>query len=210
MSVNCFFATLRLHSMVLMLPFLLTACAVRPPTPAPDQPAEQLFEQRVDHLLTYPKWRTSGRAGFRTDQDSASMSIEWRQDESRWMLDLRGPLGTGSVRLQGDDQSVVLRGSDGTVEEAGDAQELLYRYTGYDMPVEVLRDWLRGMPSAEYAYTLDLDEYGRPTTLEQLGWRIRYTAWTLVDGAYLPVRVFMDGADISVRAVLRDWELERD
>lgn len=201
---------LRSCMVVLLLPLFLAACAARPPAPAPDRPADELFEERVNRLIAYSDWRTAGRAGFRTAEESASMSIEWRQEGERWGLDLRGPLGTGSVRLRGDDNSVVLRGSDGTVTEAGDAQDLLYRYTGYNMPVEVLRDWLRGMPSMDYDYQLELDDYGRPTELEQSGWRIRYIAWTSENGTYLPERVLMDGPDISVRAVLRDWELSGD
>ncbi|MEX0731052.1 MAG: lipoprotein insertase outer membrane protein LolB [Aquisalimonadaceae bacterium] len=203
-------AAARLWLLAVVLPCVLVACAVRPPEPTPELPAEVLYEQRISRLTAYNHWRTSGRAAFNTEQDNASMSMQWRQTENHWVLDLRGPLGSGSVRLEGNAAGVVLRGSDGTVEEADDGQELLYRYTGYAIPVDVLRDWLRGMPSPEYDVELEMDEYGRPTELEQLGWHIRYTAWSSINGTYMPARISMEGPGIDVRASLREWELGRD
>lgn len=196
--------------LVPLLPLFLTACAVRPPEPEPDVSSQALFEERVNRLLAVDHWRTGGRAGFNTPDDNATVSMNWRQAGDRWVLDLRGPFGSGSLRMQGGDGGVVLRSSDGTVEQAEDAQELLYRSTGYDLPVEVLRDWLRGIPSTDFDARVQLDDLGRLTELEQLGWRIQYTAWTLVDGVYLPVRVFMDGPGINIRAALREWSLGRD
>lgn len=195
----------------LLCVLVIPGCAVRPPEPPPDRPAQELFEQRNAQVLTYERWRTSGRAAFTTEHDNATLSVAWRQqDPSTWQLDLRGPLGTGSVRLQGEADGVELRASDGTVETAGSARNLLFRHTGYDLPVDVLRDWLRGIPADDFDADVGLDAYGRPSTLRQLDWDITYTAWRKVNGVSMPERITLEGPDIRIRAVLRDWELNRD
>jgi len=193
---------------LLLVLTLLAGCAVQPPLP--DEPPQQLLEERINGLLALSDWRTSGRVGITTAEDSVTMSMDWEQRGEAWMLDLRGPLGTGSVRMRGDAGNVVLRGSDGAVDEAADAQELLYRQTGLDMPVDVLRDWLRGIPSTEHDATLEIDDFGRLTELEQLGWQVQYTSYRRVGGIDMPVRMQMDGPGIRLRASLRTWDFDPD
>lgn len=195
---------LLLSAMVL----LLGACAVRPPEP--DISPEDLFQDRLEVLAGLSGWAASGRAGISAGDEAASMSLEWRQLAGDWQLDLRGPLASGAVRLQRTADGVTLRTSDGQRDTADDAQALLYRYTGFDLPVEVLQDWLIGIPAPEYDARLDLDDDGLPLRVEQLGWTIQYTAYERVNGVQMPIRVFMDGPGVAVRVAVSRWELLRD
>ncbi|MCC5858700.1 MAG: outer membrane lipoprotein LolB [Ectothiorhodospiraceae bacterium] len=190
------------------LGLLLAACAT--PRPEPAVPPEALFEDRLDALAALSGWAVSGRAGISAGTEAATMSLDWRQMAGDWQLDLRGPLASGSVRLQRTAAGVSLRTGDGRSDQADDAQALLHRYTGFDLPVEVLQDWLIGIPAPEYDARLDLDDDGLPVRVEQLGWVIQYTAYDRVNGVQMPVRVFMDGPGVAVRVSVSRWELFRD
>ncbi len=187
---------------------LLAACASRPPEPV--AAPEELFQDRLDALAGLSGWSASGRAGISAGTDAATMSMDWTQRAGDWQLDLRGPLASGAVRLQRTADGVSLRTSDGRQDQAQDAQALLYRYTGFDLPVEVLQDWLIGIPAPEYDANLDLDDDGLPVRVEQLGWTIQYTAYDRVNGVQMPIRMFMDGPGVAVRVAVSRWELERD
>lgn len=193
---------------VLLLTALLAGCATQPPPP--DRPADELHAERVEALAGMTRWETSGRMAINTPSDNVTVSLDWREAGSDWRLDMRGPFGSGAVRLQGDTAGVSLRTADGHEDYATDAGELLAHYTGYELPMSVLRDWVRGLPGEGPEYTLELDDFGRPEVLEQMGWTIRYTGWTESDGVAMPSRLTLDGPDINLRASLRRWELGRD
>ncbi len=193
---------------VLLALALLAGCATVPQEP--DVSPEELFQDRLQTLAGLSGWSASGRAGITAGQEAATMSLGWRQTGGAWQLDLRGPLASGSVRLVSDASGVTLRASDGRTDAAADAQMLLYRHTGYDLPVEVLQDWLIGIPAPEYDAALELDDDGLLTELEQLGWTVKYTAYQRVNGVHMPVRIFLDGPGVHMRASISQWELLRD
>ncbi|MCH8505437.1 MAG: lipoprotein insertase outer membrane protein LolB, partial [Ectothiorhodospiraceae bacterium] len=168
------------------------------------------FQDRLQTLAGLSGWSANGRAGITAGQEAATMSLGWQQTGGEWQLDLRGPLASGSVRLVSDGAGVRLRASDGRTDAADDAQTLLYRHTGYDLPVEVLQDWLIGIPAPEYDAALELDQDGLLTELEQLGWKVQYSAYERVNGIYMPVRIFLDGPGIHMRTSISRWELIRD
>ncbi len=186
----------------------LAGCAA---VPEPDTDRrEAAFEERRAALETMTNWRASGRAGITTPDESVALSMEWSQVDDAYRLDMRGPMGAGSFRLQGDDQGVILRTSDGGTETAADAAELLRRYTGLDLPVEVLPWWLRGLPApGPEVVAMELDEQGRVQRLEQAGWEVTYDGYDARGGAVdLPVRLDLQGPGISLRAHIRSWETD--
>lgn len=188
-----------------LMTVLIAGCAAVPERD--DAAREALFEERVERLEAVSVWQATGRAGITTPDDRASLSMEWRQAGETYRLDLRAPMGAGSFRLQGDDQGVVLQTSDGVTDSAADPAELLFRYTGFDLPVTVLQWWLRGIPAPAMDVTsMDLDRQGRVERMEQAGWSIEYTAYDASGSLDFPVRLFLEGDGVSLRAHIRDWE----
>lgn len=195
---------------LLLVLLLLGGCAAVQETD-PDA-RRAAYEERRETVAALTHWRATGRAAITTPEESVSLSLDWRQADDAYRLDMRAPLGAGNLRLQGNDQGVVLRTSEGTRERADDAGSLLQRHTGLDLPVDVLPWWLRGLPAPEPEVTaLDLDGRGRVQRMEQAGWVIEYDGYDARGGPVeLPVRLSMDGPGVSLRAHIRSWEVDRD
>ncbi|MFV8834666.1 lipoprotein insertase outer membrane protein LolB [Aquisalimonas sp.] len=192
----------------LVIPLTTVVIAGCAAVPERDHDArEALLEERTERLEAVSVWQASGRAGITTPDDRASLSMDWRQAGEAYRLDLRAPMGAGSFRLQGDDQGVVLQTSDGVTDSAADPSELLFRYTGFDLPVAVLPWWLRGVPAPGMdVASMELDRHGRIERMEQAGWTIEYTAYDTVGSLDLPVRLSLEGEGVSLRAHIRDWD----
>ncbi|MDN3516014.1 lipoprotein insertase outer membrane protein LolB [Aquisalimonas lutea] len=199
----------RMAALLLVL-LVLGGCAAVQET-GPDA-RRAAYEERRETVAALTHWRAVGRAAITTPEDSVTLSLDWRQAADAYRVDLRGPFGAGSVRLQGNDQGVILRTSEGTRERADDAASLLQRHTGLDLPVDVLPWWLRGLPSPALGVdALALDGQGRVQRMEQAGWVIEYDGYDARGGPVpLPVRLSMEGPGVSLRAHIRSWEVGRD
>lgn len=193
---------------VLLLGLLLAGCAGRPP--APDAPREVLYEERLERLEALSGWQAKGRIGLRTPADNVALSLDWTEREDGWRLELRGPLASGSLRLDGRPGRVALRTSEGRQEAAENAAELLARHTGYDVPVDMLRDWMLGQPSPDYDAEMDLDDLGRPEWIRQNGWEVNYSGYRGMDRLDMPMRLDVRGPELRARIIVSDWVLDRD
>lgn len=192
---------------LLLLLFLtfLSGCATvqRPP-----EGAEARWEQRRHRLLALQEWGLTGRVAIRTELETWALSLRWRQHGSRFDVMLVAPFGQGSARLEGDDGEVTLRSSRlaGPVR-ADDPQRLLEETLGWEIPVDALRYWVRGLPAPGGSDELRLDEEGRMVHLLQGGWEVEVGRYVREGALSLPRRVFLSRAGDSVRLVVERWQV---
>ncbi len=183
----------------------LAGCSVV--APAPDLAGER----RATADWTPPEapatWRIDGRAAIRTPEDAGTVSVRWREGAEDYRIDLRGPLGSGAVRLTGDASGVLLRTGRGEEYRADSARALLAASAGYDLPVEYLRWWLRGQPVPDLGGTVITDDHGHAALLEQDGWRVTLSDYRRVGGYPLPRRVAASGGEVSARIAVGEWTL---
>ncbi len=192
-----------------LLPLLfllgLAGCGTLPPAPG-GAPARD-WAQRRAALAAISAWELRGRIGVFSERDSWHAAIDWRQrPDHRYRLQLDGPLGSGSVRIEGGPAGVVLRASDGTELHAADADSLLARHLGYPVPLAGLRYWVLGVPDPLMPARLEFAPgTSRLARLHQDGWNIRFLDYHERDGALLPGKVFLDGRGFRVRLVIGEW-----
>jgi outer membrane lipoprotein LolB len=185
---------------------IVSGCTVTP-TVRPPVPTD--YQEHATVLSTLDEWALKGRAAITTASDSGTVALDWRQSGERYALELRAPWGAGTVQLNGGRLGVLLRSSKGQEEFAGDPGELLYRYTGYRLPLQALRYWLLGMPAPDTPADHQVDERGLVTQLLQHGWRVRYLAYGDYQGVALPTKMFLEGDDIEVRVAVQEWDIHR-
>jgi len=163
-----------------------------------------------------------GNMGIVQDQESFSARFYWRQNGSRFLIDLWGPLGQGRIALEGNDRRLELRQGDTLISEG--APDLVMRqHLGWSLPLSVLPQWVQGRPAdgvdvrdAKY------DEAGRLTAFSQLDWRVELERYQQVGsedadyagaadgprpGAFLPHRVTATRDAYRVRLAVSAWQI---
>ena len=197
---------LRLALLVTALVVPLFGCAI-PPATAPE--ATTAWAARQNRLARLTTWQAEGRIGVVSGQDGWHASFQWAQQNSGYRIDLIGPLGQGRVVVESDGQEARVQTQDGRNWTAPDADALLEQNLGVRLPVNGLRYWARGLPEPGSTPTLQTDDQGRLTRLEQNGWVIEYPAYapTSMLNLDMPERIVARRPDLSVKLVIEQWKL---
>lgn len=197
---------------------VLSACTSVGPqkTAAPDvaytvsPAAERAEAARVQALRAQPDWSFQGRVAVSRGKEGGSGRIDWAQQGSAYQVQLSAPVTRQSWRLLGDTArgNGRLEGLQGGTREGEDAGQLLQEATGWDIPVNQLPDWVRGLVlQAEGERGVQRDAEGRPRRLQQAGWDVQYLEWLPADGERpaLPRRIEAVRGDAKVRLVMDEW-----
>lgn len=170
----------------------------------PEAPPAGVDLAQLDH------WQARGRLGVSGPENGGSGSFDWQQSGDRTQLQIRGPVGVGSVLLQlrGDPASpeLKLETADGRKLEAGAAWDELEARLGAPVPAGNLRYWILGLAAPGEHQWHEPNSDG-VVTLEQGGWRIDYQRYSTEPGARVPVRMTASNGDARVRIVVDRWQL---
>jgi outer membrane lipoprotein LolB len=176
---------------------LVAACAVI--EPAPVGPLTPLGP-RADAAFAI-----EGRLSARRGSDAVAAGFSWRHDPPRDELLVTAPLGQVLAELSGDSTEgrVRLILADGRRDAAADWGLLTERALGFALPVGALTAWVRGVPHAASAFSVETDAHGRASVLRQDGWEIVYSFDSAA--ARQPSRLRLVNAELEVRIVIDRW-----
>lgn len=191
--------------------FLFVSCTAPSPRPA-DAQLQQLWQEHEAMLSPIQHWELRGRLAVRADEQGGQAALVWRRDGTRHGLRLSGPLGRGLLQLTQDESGAQLQDAEQRVLYAPSAEELLFRYSGWRLPVENLNYWVRGLPVPGVAMEQELDDSGQLKTLRQEAWEVQYQEYVLVEGRSLPRRLRLtnprktaEQPAMEVRLVIERW-----
>ena len=180
----------------------LSACATQQGVDLPDI---SQWENRQAILGRLDKWQFSGRIAVKTGDDGFNGKLRWIQDEDSFRATVSGPLGIGTVRIEGDRDGVEITDKDGTATVLQDVEmELYYRY-GWTIPVESLRYWVLGIPDPRVPAAIEFDDLDRVSRIEQRGWNVNVGAYREAGGQQMPARLVASSRETSVRLVIDKW-----
>ncbi|KAF1013895.1 MAG: Outer-membrane lipoprotein LolB [Stenotrophomonas maltophilia] len=185
-------------------------------TPAPEvvytvsPAAERAEEARVQALRAQPQFTFQGRVSVSKGRNGGSGRIDWSQQGSAYRIQLSAPVTRQSWTLEGDTASGGgrLDGLGDGPRAGDDARQLLLEATGWDIPVNELPDWTRGLVlrgSGESA--VERDAEGRPRRMQQAGWVVQYLDWypALGGSPALPRRIEASRGDAKARLLVDQW-----
>ena len=195
-----------LRHALLVLPLLLTACvpAVRMKGDASLLAAQQARE-RV--LAPVDRWVLQGRLGVSNGSDGGSGSFSWSQDGDHYEFVLRAPVTGKSFRLSGDSHGALMEGLDGGPIRGRDAESLMHRALGWDVPLSDLRAWVLGLRADSGPAELTFGEDRLPATLLQDGWSVDYREWDTSRQPPLPKKLYAAKPPYKVKLVIESWQL---
>lgn len=164
------------------------------------------WDRRVTVLAALDEFEFAGRIGIRSGNDGFNGKFRWTQNASRFDASISGPLGIGTVLLEGDARHVVVTDKDGLATEMHDVEsELYYRY-GWTIPVRSLRYWALGIPDPALPATTEFGPAGELTQLTQAGWTVEISRYRDVAGGQeMPGRLTAENSRTSVRLVIDRW-----
>ena len=180
----------------------LSACATQKGVDLPDL---SQWESREAILGQLDQWQFNGRIAVKTNDDGFNGKLRWVQDEDMWRATVSGPLGIGSVRIQGDAEGVEITDKDGAVTVLRDVEtELYYRY-GWTIPVDSLRYWVLGIPDPRVPAETELDDIDHLKRLEQRGWGVDFDRYREAGGQQMPARLVAASSETTVRLIIDKW-----
>ena len=181
----------------------LSGCAAT--RPSIDLPDISAWEQRQAVLGTIANWEFKGRIAVKTGDDGFNGKFDWTQTGDDFFATVGGPLGIGTVRIEGDDQVIVLTDKDGVRTVLVDPEaELLFRY-GWTIPVASLRYWALGIPDPSMPAATEFDETGQLVRIDQSQWQVQISRYREAAGQQMPRTLTATNPDTRVRMVIDRW-----
>lgn len=188
------------YVLALATALLLGACAHRQPAELPAWSAEDMAQ--------ITRFDIKGKVGFRRGETGGSAALLWQQENDRYRLTATGPLGAGSVRIDGTSARVRIEDGNGS-RESSDPEALLAEAIGWPVSINSLSYWVRGLPApqaeGEAAAEIVRDAAGRPVRLRQQEWEVVYDRWQADGSRLLPHKVVATGGDSRVTLLIERW-----
>ena len=191
----------------LALLLLVAGCAAPPQRPASPADLERLYEQRHQRLAQVVNWELDSRLAVRGGGEGGSGHFSWRVAGNQSVMDFYGALGRGAWRLVADGDMAELALANGEIYRAESVQDLVRNQVGWEVPVNELAWWVRGLVAPGSYSHRTLDQQGQLISLNQSGWAIQFERYTQHDGESLPVRLTASRGESRVRLAVRDWHL---
>lgn len=200
---------------IFILPAFLVACAAV--TPAAVENPDAAWRARQSELRPVTSWNIHGRFTVRTADQGWHATLDWERDGERHRMDFTGPLGRGHLRLVQDAHGAELTDANRRTWRAENAERILFRATGWSLPLDGLNYWILGLPMPATASDQQLDGQGRLKKLSQSGWDIEFLEYARYGSAELPVKMFVkkdrvrnpEGDMLEARLFIERWAFKQ-
>ncbi|MDA0678948.1 MAG: lipoprotein insertase outer membrane protein LolB [Proteobacteria bacterium] len=186
----------------LVLLFWLTGCTSTGGVLLPDI---KDWESRKSILINTDEWEFAGRIGVSAGDEGFNGKLWWRQDGTVFRARISGPLGVGTIFINGDRHELTLTDQDGVVTELVDAEIELRERFGWTIPVTSLRYWALGIPDPSSDSKARFNDAGLLSELAQRNWQVAIAEYTDGGGQSMPRRLTALNEEIKLRLVIDSW-----
>jgi outer membrane lipoprotein LolB len=190
----------------LILLALVSACSTMP-SPGGDDGRNGRYQARIQQLKSQDSWEMEGRLAVNDGRDGGSGRFKWVQQPGSTHMDFHGALGRGAWRLDADGHGATLEFANGEVARSGSINQLAKKQLGWQIPVNALEWWVRGIEAPGGSPLREIDEHGALLKLHQFGWKIEYERYNDSDKFMLPYRMTARRQDQTVKLAVRRWFL---
>jgi len=181
----------------------LSGCATT--RPVIELPALTNWELRQQVLGAVSDWEFRGRIAVKAGDEGFNGKFNWIQTGDAFYATVGGPLGIGTVKIEGNDRDIVLTDKDGIETLLEDPETELYLRYGWTIPVASLRYWALGIPDPLSTAATVVDESGRLASLRQGKWDVSISRYRESAGQQMPRSLTATNPDTRVRMVIDKW-----
>ncbi len=192
--------------LLLLAMSLFSACAQLPKIDSSLK--TQLWLEHQIAVSAIQSWDIKGRIAVKNEKESGTVTLFWNQFLTNYEIRFVAPLGQGTYILTGSPSGVVMKVPKDITIVADDAEQLLREGLGWDVHLNGLRFWVRGLPEPNINYSeLLLDEQGRLINMEQSGFNVSVSRYTEQDGISLPEKLMIKSDNIQLKVIIQNWKI---
>ncbi len=182
---------------------ILGGCAVT--RPGVELPEMASWDERQAVLSQFPEWQFRGRIAVKAGDEGFNAKISWTQTGEQFYATVGGPLGIGTVVIEGTDDQILITDKDGVKTPLEDPERELYMRYGWTIPVASLRFWALGIPGNAPISEIELNDEGRLASLTEGSWAVEITRYKENAGQQMPRTLTATNPDTRVRMVIDKW-----
>jgi outer membrane lipoprotein LolB len=169
----------------------------------------QLPNQEKVGLLTH--WELSGKIAVITADERKSAYLNWQQADDKIDFRLSNLLGVSLLKLSYNGNIARLE-VDGDIYEDMSTEALIYRTTGWILPLDNLPQWIKGAANEQDIVTLNAQ--GLPQHIKAIcqscaGWEISYSQYKEVQGVLLPFSIVVNNPSKQTRLKFKVSQWQR-
>ncbi|WP_345292851.1 lipoprotein insertase outer membrane protein LolB [Kangiella marina] len=163
----------------------LAACETTPVKQETTVWDDPLWQKHYKRLKTFETYQLKGRIGITHPEDSFSSNFIWQQQEpNRFTFRMYGAFGQTYMILKVQPNLSTLDTADDEHYQGYDARELLYGVSGWNIPVSLMQDWIKGLPTGINKSDLLINADG---TLQQIKYLDYVVSFVRYQDAELPI-----------------------
>lgn len=206
-------STCHLWVTCLLLVSLMQGCAstIEIPLTLTEPPQ---WQETIAQLSGIDNWEFSGKIGVKVPEriDSAVIN-RWKQDEAQFIIDLSSAIfGLGATRIEGNPNYIVMTESGEAPIISYQPTELIQQHIGWPLPIAQLRYWVKGIPAPiqtteDQIKAIKFNGNGELSQLNQNGWQINYSKYTLFNNINLPRKIILRQQQAKITVIINDWQL---
>jgi len=196
------FCLKRLTALGLLL--MVSACST---APVVTKQQDTLYQSRASEIGSRNSWELEGRLAVNDGKDGGSGNFNWSRQADSTQMDFHGALGRGAWHLEADANGAKLEMANGEVSRAATVNDLARQALGWQIPVDALEWWVRGLEAPGTSQDRELDERGLLTRLSQFGWNIEYGRYNDSDVVLMPYKMTARRENQTVKLLVRRWYL---
>jgi outer membrane lipoprotein LolB len=157
--------------------------------------------------LQVTDWTATGRLAIAVGSEGGSGSFTWLQHGGTTDLQVRGPLGAGSMRIVTDGRAVSVTDAGGHSVDTEAARGRIRARLGAELPLAEMRYWMLGLAAPGSVAQVRANEVGASRVIEQAGWTVSCDPFTTVQGWSVPARLTAASGAARIKVVVDDWGL---
>lgn len=192
---------------ITLLLLLLNACVpLREPATPSTQRTPSSWPAHQAEMTSIDSWQLKGKLAYRNNADSGSVWFDWTQHGDNFKIFLSGPLGVGTVQISGSPQAVTLSQPGEADINAHSSSSLTQRLFGWQLPVEQIRYWVRGIPaSSSNAVIKTFNTEGLLDYLQEDDWQLTVSRYQTGPHGPLPGKIEGHNDELAFTLLLKAW-----
>ncbi|NOU01951.1 MAG: outer membrane lipoprotein LolB [Gallionella sp.] len=147
----------------------------------------------------------NGRLSINFQNNRHSAGLHWNHQLKSDEIMLLAPLGQTVARITSDAQQATLDQGEQHFQ-AKDVEALMTQVLGWHLPLKGLYYWVLGLQASDSPASIERDDLGRISLLQQAGWNVEYLKYAESTPNSLPSRLQLSHEYLRVKIIIDEWD----